>query len=113
MRRWWFSGHRVRGGQIGKLLTRKSNAVRYVRGLQPQVNEIMGQINIEDARKYSTSNVTFSLNQVKEIKTKIEATASFYSEKSEAVFAEILKLHPKFKPKFFERSHHIFCFKFP
>ena len=38
---------------------------------------------------------------------------SFYSERSESVFTEILKLHPKFKPKYFERSHHIFCFKFP
>jgi len=50
---------------------------------------------------------------VNEVKTKIEATISFYSEKSETVFADILKLHPKFKPKYFERSHHIFCFKFP
>lgn len=27
------------------------------------------------------------------------------------MFNEILKLHPKFRPKYFDRSHHIFCIK--
>lgn len=39
------------------------------------------------------------------------AKLSAYSIESEEVFNKVLKLHPKFTPKYFDRSHHIFSIK--
>lgn len=60
---------------------------------------------------YSTTDLKLTVNEPKELRTKIMARVSAYSKRSEEVFNEILKLHPKFRPKYFERSHHIFCIK--
>ena len=32
-----------------------------------------------------------------------------YSKESEQIFQDILKMHPKFKPKNMENAHHIWC----
>lgn len=60
---------------------------------------------------YSTTDLKLTINEPKELKSKIQARVSAYSKRSEDVFNEILKLHPKFRPKYFERSHHMFCIK--
>ena len=60
---------------------------------------------------YSTTDLKVTVNEPKELKSKIQAKISAYSKRSEDVFNEILKLHPKFRPKYFERSHHICCIK--
>jgi hypothetical protein len=51
------------------------------------------------------------LNEPPAYKTQVKFNFSAYSTRSEGVFNDILKMHPKFKPKHFERSHHIFCIK--
>lgn len=114
LRKWWFSGHRARGGLVGNLLRSKVKTVRYVRSVQSKVNQLVEKMKQQEQQptNYSTCDVTFNLNEPKNIKTKVEAALSFYSERSEAVFQSILKLHPKFKPNQFERSHHIICFHF-
>lgn len=60
---------------------------------------------------YSTTDLKMTINEPKELKSKIQLKLSAYSKRSEDVFNEILKMHPKFRPKYFDRSHHILCFK--
>ena len=60
---------------------------------------------------YNTTDLKLTINEPPELRTKIVAKVAAYSKRSEDVFNEILKLHPKFRPKYFERSHHILCIK--
>jgi len=60
---------------------------------------------------YNTTDLKLTINKPPELRTKIVAKVAAYSKRSEDVFNEILKLHPKFRPKYFERSHHILCIK--
>jgi len=81
MRRWWFSGHRSRGGMAGFIIKHKAVTTRYLRQLQPQIKNILAKmIESQEVPRYLTTNLSASLNELKEVKTKLDLNMSFYSE---------------------------------
>lgn len=102
----------MRQGSIGWVISKKADYIRKCKEVQPKVSEILETMQSENILPaYSTSDFKLTVNNPTETNTKISAKFSAYCARSEKVFNEILKLHPKFKPKHFENSHHIFCVK--
>ena len=97
---------------IGALINFKAWYIKKSRELQGQVTQILETMQNEQIQPvYSTSEMKLTINNPADIHSRISIKLSAYCLRSEKVFNEILKLHPKFRPKYFERSHHIFCIK--
>jgi hypothetical protein len=66
---------------VGYIIQHKAVVTRYLRQLQPHIKNILAKmIESKQVPRYLSTNLSVSINELKEVKTKLDLNMSFYSE---------------------------------
>lgn len=66
---------------VGYIIQHKAVVTRYLRQHQPHIKNILAKmIESKEVPRYLSTNLSVSINELKEVKTKLDLNMSFYSE---------------------------------